>query len=244
MGREPGTFSRRPLLLSHQNVINQFTRLASSHADVGYFGNVRVGDRGPISLADLRKLYHGVVLACGAESDRRLGVPGEDLPNVLSAREFVWWYTGHPGGRAPPPLAQVRSAAVLGLGNVALDCARVLLRRPEELQSTDVAARALEQLRGSALESVHVLARRGPPHAACTAKELREILGLAGVGCRVGAPADWQLAEAEREALGKSRAKKRVFEILEKAREKQHVDEHRCGAGRNSRRAELGGLCS
>lgn len=105
-----------------------------------------------------------VVLAYGAESDRCLGVPGEEAPGVFAAREFVWWYNGHPDGAAlPVDLSNVDSVAICGIGNVALDCARVLLRRVGDLASTDIAAHALAQLRERCcVREVHLFARRGP----------------------------------------------------------------------------------
>jgi hypothetical protein len=105
-----------------------------------------------------------VVLAYGAESDRPLGIPGEDAAGVFAAREFVWWYNAHPDARRlPVDLSRVKAAAVCGIGNVALDCARVLLRRPAELAPTDIAEHALRQLQGgSKVRAVHLFARRGP----------------------------------------------------------------------------------
>jgi hypothetical protein len=105
-----------------------------------------------------------VVLAYGAESDRPLGVPGEDAHGVFAAREFVWWYNAHPDARQlPVDLSRVKTAAVCGIGNVALDCARVLLRPPAQLAVTDIAEHALQQLRAtSSVRAVHLFARRGP----------------------------------------------------------------------------------
>lgn len=111
---------------------NQFSRVASSDR-LSYFGNVTVGR--DIPLAHLRRLFSAVVLAYGAEDDRRLGVPGEGLGNCLSAREFVWWYNGHPDYvDLPVDLRCTDTAIILGQGNVGIDCARVLLRSREELQ--------------------------------------------------------------------------------------------------------------
>jgi hypothetical protein len=105
-----------------------------------------------------------VVLAYGAESDRPLNVPGEASARVYSAREFVWWYNAHPDAAAlPVDLSEVETVAICGIGNVALDCARVLLRRPAELAKTDIAAHAMAQLAGSSrVRRVHIFARRGP----------------------------------------------------------------------------------
>ncbi|CAI5996164.1 unnamed protein product [Closterium sp. NIES-65] len=186
-----------------KNVINQFTRVAQNPR-CQYFGNVVVGPlvstsapssstsaldpslssaspspAAAVTLHELRQMYHAVVLAYGAEGDRDLNVPGEHLRGVFSAREFVWWYNGHPDyASLPVDLTSTDTAVVVGQGNVALDVARVLLRRPCELQPTDIAEHALEALASSRVRRVHVVGRRGPVQAACTAKEVREVLNL------------------------------------------------------------------
>ncbi|CAI5461031.1 unnamed protein product [Closterium sp. Yama58-4] len=154
-----------------KNVINQLTRVAQNPR-CHYFGNVLVGPvastsappastpasdpslssaspspAAAVTLDELRQMYHAVVLAYGAEGDRDLNVPGEHLRGVFSAREFVWWYNGHPDyANLPVDLTSTDTAVVVGQGNVALDVARVLLRRPSELQPTDIAEHALEAL--------------------------------------------------------------------------------------------------
>ena len=200
-------------------MINQFTSLLGKQPEVGFLGGVRVGR--DVSVDELRRLYHGVVLAYGAESDRRLGIPGEDLPGVLSAREFVWWYNGHPAyADLPIDLARTTSVAVCGLGNVAVDCARVLLQSVERLATTDIAAHAVEALRSSAVREVHLVGRRGPVQAAFTPKELRELLSLEGVAVRMD-PAAFQLSLACQEEMKATRMKKRVHDILAKALEEK-----------------------
>lgn len=166
-------------------VTNQFSRVAVSDR-CSYFGNVTLGT--DVSLEELRMLYDVVVLAYGAESDRKLGVPGEELVGVHAAREFVWWYNGHPDQvNLQPDLQSSDTAVVLGQGNVALDCARILLRSTEELATTDIAEHALVQLRESRIRRVVLVGRRGPVQAACTAKELREIMGIKGLSVKVRA---------------------------------------------------------
>lgn len=149
----------------------------AQHERCSFFGNVTLGSS--VSLSELRQLYHVVVLTYGAESDRALGIPGENLIGVHSAREFVWWYNGHPDGKnLNPDLKSTDTAVILGQGNVALDIARILLRPTEELAMTDIASYALTALEGSGIRKVYLVGRRGPVQAACTAKELREILGI------------------------------------------------------------------
>ncbi|KAM3347791.1 hypothetical protein ACQJBY_021600 [Aegilops geniculata] len=130
-------------------VVNQFSRVAANPR-CSFFGNVTLGS--DVSLSELRKTYDVVVLAYGAESDRSFGIPGEDLRGIHSAREFVWWYNGHPDMcNLAPDLTNTDSAVVLGQGNVALDVARILLRCTTELASTDIAGYALDALRSSTI---------------------------------------------------------------------------------------------
>lgn len=197
-----------------KNVINQFTQLAQNPR-VAFLGNVRVGR--DLSLDELRRHYNAVVLSYGAESDRRLGVPGEDLPGVFSAREFVWWYNGHPEYRnLPVDLSRTHSVAIAGLGNVAVDCARVLLKAADDIAPTDICSHAVEQLRNSAVKEVHLLGRRGPVQAAFTPKELREMLSLNGVQVKMD-PEAFKLNPACEAEMKGTRMKKRVYDILSKA---------------------------
>ncbi|KAK9131794.1 hypothetical protein Scep_011322 [Stephania cephalantha] len=195
-------------------VVNQFSRVASNER-CSFFGNVRVGTS--ISLSELRQLYHVVLLAYGAESDRVLGVPGEDLDGIRSAREFVWWYNGHPDySNLDPDLKSIDTAVVLGQGNVALDVARILLRSTTDLAKTDIADHALRSLQESSIRKVYLVGRRGPVQAAFTAKELREILGLKDVYIQIQ-EADLLKSPADEEELKSSRIQKRVYELLSKA---------------------------
>ncbi|KAK1693762.1 hypothetical protein QYE76_010459 [Lolium multiflorum] len=195
-------------------VVNQFSRVAAN-ARCSFFGNVTLGS--DVSLSELRKTYDIVVLAYGAESDRSFGIPGEDLRGIHSAREFVWWYNGHPDMcNLAPDLKNTDSAVVLGQGNVALDVARVLLRCTTELASTDIAGYALDALRSSTIRKVFLVGRRGPVQAACTGKELREILGLKNVHVCIK-EADLVTSPADKEEMRNSRIKRRVHELLSKA---------------------------
>ena len=138
-----------------------------------FFGNVEFGRH--VTLADLEQHYHQVLFATGAQTDRRMGIPGEDLPGSHPATEFVAWYNGHPDYRDRRFDLSVERAAVVGVGNVAIDVARILVRTPEELAKTDIAAHALEALRRSRIKEVFLLGRRGPAQAAFTNPELKEI---------------------------------------------------------------------
>ncbi|GAB3200756.1 FAD-dependent oxidoreductase [Nocardioides hungaricus] len=139
---------------------------------VRFFGNVEVG--ADVSVPDLLADYHGVVLAVGAPSDARLGIPGETLPGCLAAREVVSWYNGHPDAGHVPDL-RVESAAVIGLGNVALDVARILVGGAQRLVLTDATDDVLEALSASRVRDVHIVGRRGPSDARFTYPELREL---------------------------------------------------------------------
>ncbi|KAK4283827.1 hypothetical protein QN277_000737 [Acacia crassicarpa] len=164
-------------------VINQFSRVAQ-HERCSLFGNVALGSS--ISLSELHELYHVVVLAYGAESDRSLGISGEKMKGVHSAREFVWWYNEQPDARnLDPDLKSTDTAVILGQGNVALDVARILLQPATELATTDISSHALGALEGSTIRKVYLVGRRGPAQAACTAKELREVLGIHNLNIKI-----------------------------------------------------------
>ncbi|MCW2667466.1 MAG: hypothetical protein JWN57_2428 [Frankiales bacterium] len=147
--------------------------------DVSLYAHVAVGE--DVTVQELRERYDAVVYALGASDDRSIGIPGEDLPGSVSATSFVNWYNGHPEA-TPHDLGDVTAVAVVGVGNVAVDVARILLKDPDELAPTDVPHPVLEALRASRVTDVHVLGRRGPQHAKWTTKELRELGELAGVG--------------------------------------------------------------
>ncbi|MBV9213696.1 MAG: FAD-dependent oxidoreductase [Actinobacteria bacterium] len=148
-----------------------------------FFGNVEVGV--DVSHADLMRHYTAVIYATGAQTDKSIGIPGEDLPGSWAATEFVAWYNGHPDYRGLEFDLSGRRAVVIGNGNVAADVTRILMRSPEELERTDVADHALEALRESRIEEVVVLGRRGPAQAAFTSAELRELGYIDGVDVQV-----------------------------------------------------------
>ena len=153
-------------------VTRTFDRTASNPR-FRFFGQVGLGR--DITRAQLRDHYHQIVYTTGAPSDRNLGIPGETLKGSYSATDFVAWYNGHPDFRDYEfDLSQER-AAVVGLGNVAVDVIRILSRTPEELARTDIADYALEQLRESRVREVYMLGRRGPAQAAFTNPEVKEL---------------------------------------------------------------------
>jgi ferredoxin--NADP+ reductase len=142
-----------------------------------FFGNVELGR--DVTHGDLARIYDAVVYAVGAQTDRQLGIPGEDLPGSWAATEFVAWYNGHPDYQAIPFDLGTKRAVVVGAGNVALDVARMLALSPEELAPTDTTDKAIAAISESPLREIVILARRGPAQAAFTTPELKEMGELA-----------------------------------------------------------------
>ncbi|HVS25822.1 MAG TPA: FAD-dependent oxidoreductase [Burkholderiales bacterium] len=140
-------------------------------------GNVAVGR--DVTVEELRAHYHGVIFACGAETDRRLGVPGEDLPGSHTATEFVAWYNGHPDYRERSFDLSAEVVAIVGQGNVAADVCRILAKSVDELKATDISEHALDALAASRVREIHVIGRRGAAQAKFTNKELKELGELA-----------------------------------------------------------------
>lgn len=138
-----------------------------------FLGNVCLGR--DLTVEELRRHYHQIVYATGNESDRRLGIPGEGIARCTPATVFVGWYNGHPDYRSAKIDLSIERVAVVGNGNVAVDAARILLRTPEELEKTDIAAHALQTLRNSRVREVFLLGRRGPEQAAFSSAELKEL---------------------------------------------------------------------
>ena len=141
--------------------------------NVSFVGNVAVGR--DVSAEELRGLYDAVILATGAPHDRKLGIPGEDLPGVVGSAEFVGWYNGHPDFVDLSPTLDGPCAAVIGNGNVALDCARILSKNRHEFEGSDIVGHALDALDGSSVTTITILGRRGPHQISMTPKELGEL---------------------------------------------------------------------
>ncbi len=172
----------------------------AGHPRFRFFGGVELGK--DVSVSDLRSHYHQIVYTTGAQTDRRMDIPGEDLLGSHPATEFVAWYNGHPDYRdCHFDLSQER-VAVVGVGNVAVDVARILCRTPEELARTDIADHALEALRLSRVKEVYLLGRRGAAQAAFTNPEIKE-LGELEAADIVVVPEEVELDPLSREALDK-----------------------------------------
>jgi ferredoxin/flavodoxin---NADP+ reductase len=167
-----------------KSVSRAFERIAEKPG-FRFFGNVEVGR--DLSHADLVQLYDAVVYAFGAQTDKRLDIPGEDLPGSWSATEFVAWYNGHPDYQELQFDLDVERAVVIGNGNVALDVARMLALTPEELAPTDTTGPAIEAIGGSTIREIVIVGRRGPAQASWTTQELKEMGELAGADVVVAA---------------------------------------------------------
>lgn len=183
------------------------------HPGVRLLGNVGVGD-GPhqVPMDELRQRYDAVVVAVGASADSALAVPGADLAGCVGASQIVSWYGGHPDGARTWDLA-AGQVAVLGVGNVALDVARILSRPADDLLGTDVPHAVYEQLAASAVTDVHVFGRRGADAVRFTAHELREIGAVEGVDVLVD-PAELELDAQVEAAVQADRARRPVLAAL------------------------------
>jgi ferredoxin/flavodoxin---NADP+ reductase len=195
----------------HQKIKSITASLAEIYSDprVRFIGNVEVGP--DVTVQQLRDRYDAVVLACGAGIGRRLGIAGEELPGVLSATDFVSWYSGHPDAAVDQfslAAAAAGQAVVIGAGNVALDVARMLVRTPDELRRTDVPEHVVEVLAACAVREITIVGRRGPAFAKFTSKELMELAALESADVLVDAAdlildADQQAAVAGNPAAGR-----------------------------------------
>ncbi len=196
-------------------------------AGVRFYGDVAIGR--DLSIEELRGTVDAVIYAYGAGSDRRMEIPGEHLPGSIAASQLVAWYCGHPDvhpdpGQPPgdndlttPPieelLASSTSAVVVGVGNVALDVARVLVKTADQLEDTDMADEVLAGLAGNQVSDVHILGRRGPAYTAFTTKELRELGQLEGVDVMVNRE-DLVLDDSSQARLARDKVATRNIAVL------------------------------
>lgn len=196
-----------------KSVTKVFDRVAAKPG-FRFFGHVELGK--DIHVSDLRRHYHQIVYSTGAQTDRSLNIPGIDLRGSHSATEFVAWYNGHPDFRHCHFDLSQESVAVIGVGNVAVDVARILCRTPEELATTDIADYALEALRNSRVKEVYMLGRRGLAQAAFTAPEVKEIGELADADA-IALPEEVELDDLSQQALADSadRGTMRKVEIVQ-----------------------------
>src|ERR1700741_411148 len=183
-----------------KSISKQFEKIAEDPR-FRFFGNVVVGEH--IESGELAQRYDAVISAVGAQSDRALNIPGEDLPGSVAAVDFVGWNNAHPNFEQISPDLSGARAVVIGNGNVALDVARILITDPGELAKTDIADHALESLRPCGVEEVVIIGRRGPLQTAFTTLELRELADLENVDVIVD-PADLEeITDEDAAAVGK-----------------------------------------
>jgi ferredoxin--NADP+ reductase len=176
-----------------------------------FFGNVEIGS--DVSLTELQSYYDAVVIASGAAVDRRLGIPGEDLPGSRSATDFVAWYNGHPDAPLDAFALHARSVAVIGMGNVAVDVVRLLAKTADDLRATDMPDHVLDELDRSAATDIHMIGRRGPAQAKFTTKELRELGEIANADVVVR-ESELQLDPVSELLLAGSPAVRRNLDVL------------------------------
>ena len=174
------------------------------------FGNIEIGK--DIDIEDLTSRYDAVVMCSGSAVGRKLGIPGEDLPGSISAADFVPWYNGHPDFTELSIDLSGETAVVIGAGNVAMDCARILAIDPTELDTTDTADHALATLHGSNIRKVYISGRRGVEHAAFTAPELRDLPKLEHTDVHIDAT---QVSEAHARAEAAGEIEKHLASNLE-----------------------------
>ncbi|MCU1286234.1 MAG: hypothetical protein JWO13_2584 [Acidobacteriales bacterium] len=164
-----------------------------AHKQVNFFGNVEVGR--DVTLEQLLSFYDAVALATGAQRDRRLGIPGENLPGVIGSGSFVAWYNGHPDAKIPP-IENIKSVVVIGNGNVAIDVARVLAKEPSELAGSDLSHDITQLLAAQPLREIHIVGRRGPADAKFTPHELAELGNLKRAKPFIADPEELEKADA------------------------------------------------
>ena len=194
-----------------KSVIQVYGKLAADPR-FRFFGGVEYG--ADISIDDLRAHYHQIAFTTGAQSDRRLNIPGEDLEGSYPATKFVAWYNGHPDYANCDFDLSHPAAVVIGAGNVAIDVARMLCHAVEELSITDIADDALEALRDSGVKHVYLLGRRGPAQAAFTNPEISELSKLVEAEIRT-LPEELVLDDDSRAAAESNRVIARKIEILQ-----------------------------
>ena len=182
--------------------------------DIRFFGNVEYGK--DITLEDLKQHYNAVIFATGAIRDAELNIPGINLDGSYGAADFVNWYDAHPDFPREWPL-DAREIAVIGNGNVALDVARVLVKLPQDMLSTDIPANVYEGLKASPVTDVHVFGRRGPAQVKFTPLELREATHIEGVDCIVY-DEDFMYDQGSQEAIDTNNQTRVMVNTLEALR--------------------------
>ena len=208
-----------------KQAIEVYKKIAEN-PEFNFVGNVTVGE--DIKAKDLQKIYHAVIYTCGAETDRKLGIPGEDLPGSYTATEFVGWYNGHPDYRDRTFDLSHETAVVIGQGNVAADVSRILAKSVDELKHTDIAQHALDALAESKIKKIYVVGRRGPAQAKFASKELKEFLEIENCRPYID-PTELELNETSKQELEakEGRGNKKNVEVFQKFAESEDTGKPR-----------------
>src|SRR3954468_9667431 len=199
----------------HENIkaVSRAFEKTAAKPGFRFFGNVEVGSS--VAHEELLEVYDAIVYTVGAQTDRRLNIPGEDLPGSWPATAFVAWYNGHPDFQDHVFDLAHQRVVIVGNGNVAIDCARMLALAPEELAPTDTTQEATDAINAAGVEEIVMLGRRGPVQAAFTPPELKELGELAAAEPVVD-PADLELEPASEAELEADRERaRRNFELLQ-----------------------------
>ena len=208
-----------------KQAIEVYKKIAQSN-EFNFVGNVTVGK--DVKAQELQQTHHAVIYTCGAETDRKLGIPGEELIGSHTATEFVGWYNGHPDYRDLKFDLSHETAVVIGQGNVAADVARILAKSVDELKHTDIAQHALDELAGSQVRNIYVVGRRGPAQAKFASKELKEFLEIEN--CRPYIePVELELNSTSLQEINakEGRGNKRNIEIFRKFAESKDTGKQR-----------------
>ncbi len=202
-----------------KQAIEVYKKIAQN-PEFNFVGNVTVGK--DVKAKELQEIYHAVIYTCGAETDRKLGVPGEDLAGSYTATEFVGWYNGHPDYRDRSFDLSHETAVVIGQGNVAADVSRILAKSVDELKHTDISQHALDALAESKIKTIYVVGRRGPAQAKFASKELKEFLEIENCRAYID-PKELVLNDVSQQELEEKagRGNKKNVEIFQKFAESE-----------------------
>lgn len=208
-----------------KQAIEVYKKIAESPG-FSFIGNVMVGE--DVQAEDLQRTHHAVIYTCGAETDRKLGIPGEDLPGSYTATEFVGWYNGHPDYRDRSFDLSHETAVVIGQGNVAADVSRILAKSVDELRHTDIAQHALDALAASKIRKIYIVGRRGPAQAKFASKELKEFLEIKNCRPYID-PVELELNKTSQQELAdkEGRGAKRNVEVFQKFAESEDTGKPR-----------------
>lgn len=208
-----------------KQAIEVYKKIAQS-PKFNFVGNVTVGK--DIQAEELQQTHHAVIFTYGAETDRKLGIPGEDLQGSYTATEFVGWYNGHPDYRDRTFDLSHETVVVIGQGNVAADVSRILAKSVDELKHTDISQHALEVLAESKIKKIYIVGRRGPAQAKFASKELKEFLEIENCRAYID-PAELQLNEISQQELAEKegRGAKKNVEIFQKFADSEGIDRPR-----------------